>query len=212
MNLEHKAAVVLRRFVVGPLQTNCYLFSDSFSKKGAIIDPGEYTPAITDYINESGIEMCCIINTHGHADHISGNAFFSLPVMIHKDDESFLKDSERNLSSFFDKQVHFAEASRILEDNDTINIGALELKVLHTPGHTPGSISLLSDNILFSGDTLFCEGIGRTDFPYGSFQLEIASIKNKLMVLPDDVKVYPGHGSETTIGHERKNNPYLNSR
>lgn len=174
------------KIVVGQLQTNCYLLVDNNSNTCAIIDPGADYKKIKDYIDRKKLKPLFIINTHGHTDHIMANEQFNLPVYMHKDDAGFL----------------FSPA-RILNDADKIKLGDLVIEVIHTPGHTPGGISLLCSEILFSGDTLFASGVGRTDLPYSSETKLIDSI-NKLFKLPDNIKVYPGHGPETTIGKEKR--------
>jgi len=202
--------MVIKKFVVGPLETNCYIFADEDSKEAALIDPGGSPEAIKDYIKKNGLNLKYIINTHGHGDHIGANSYFSdTDVLIHKSDADFLGDPGLNLSSTFGFSITAPKASRLLSDGDRIKVGKLELEAIHTPGHTPGGICLRYQDTLFSGDTLFFEGVGRTDLPEGSWDQIRDSIKNKLMGLPDNCHVYPGHGPETTIGHERKYNTFL---
>jgi len=178
--------MIIEKIVVGPIETNCYLLACDKTKAAIIIDPGEDAEAIKERIKEKGLKPQFIINTHGHFDHVTANRDFDLPVYIHTEDASSV-----------------APGSNPLKGNDRVELGTLKLKILHTPGHTPGGISILVDKVLFSGDTLFCNGVGRTDFPYGSEENLILSIQDKLFSLPDDVKVYPGHGPETTIGTEK---------
>jgi len=196
-------------FAVGPLSTNCYLVSDSSTDKAILIDPGFFNRKIVNCIKAHNIQVQFIVNTHGHADHIMGNADFGFPVMIHELDEPFLYDSDKNLSFWGLFAVKRVKPVKLLKNGDVIEAGGLKFTVIHTPGHTPGGISLLCGHDLFSGDTLFFEGIGRTDCPGGDHSALIRSITEKLMVLPDDVKVFPGHGPGTTIGHERRANPFL---
>lgn len=205
--------MILKRFVVGALETNCYVFADEDTKEAAVIDPGGGPAVIREYIKKAGLKIKFVINTHGHGDHIGANYFFAqkggVGLLIHEKDADFLTAPELNLSSTFGISIKAPAATRLLKDNDRIEIGKLYLEVLYTPGHTPGSICLRYDDIVFTGDTLFCEGVGRTDLPNSSERAILESIKNKLMTLPDSCKAYPGHGPETTIGHERRHNPFL---
>jgi len=190
-------------FAVGPLATNCYIVRETVSGKGVIIDPGAYDARVGEHIKAAGVDILNIVNTHGHADHIAGNAAFGFPVLIHALDAPCLSDPVRNLSMFSGEDCSPVTAARTLEDGDRIAVGGLELEVIHTPGHTPGGISLRCGDILFSGDTLFFEGAGRTDLPGGEAAELARSIRERLFTLPDHVKVYPGHGPATTIGHEK---------
>jgi len=186
-------------FKVGWLSTNCYIGGCEETKDAVIIDPGlenkkEAIP-ILDHIKKNGYHIKYIINTHGHPDHISGNTIMkeatAAPILIHENHKGK------------------ANADQKLHGGDTIQVGNCKLVVLHTPGHTKSGISLLGNNFVFTGDTLFAGSIGRTDFPGGSFQEIMESIKTKLMPLPDNFKVYPGHESSSTIGNEKKYNPFL---
>lgn len=186
-------------FKVGWLSTNCYIVNSEETKEAIIIDPGfeneiEAQP-IFDYIKINNLKIKHIINTHGHPDHISGNMIMKkatgASILIHENHKGR------------------ANADKKICEGDIINIGNFKLEVLHTPGHTKSGISLLGDKVVFTGDTLFAGSIGRTDFPGGSFQEIMNSIKTKLMILPDDFKVYPGHESFSTIGKEKKYNPFL---
>jgi glyoxylase-like metal-dependent hydrolase (beta-lactamase superfamily II) len=174
-----------------------------------LIDPGDHDPGIVKYIRDNKIEVCYSLNTHGHADHIFACAEFGYPVLIHELDESYLGDTEKNLSGWLNESVKPIKAERLLRDGDILAVGGLKFEIIHTPGHTPGSVSIKLRNTLFSGDTLFLGGIGRTDIPGGDHEALMRSIKEKLMALPDNTKVLPGHGPGTTIGYERKNNPFL---
>lgn len=203
--LEGNNMLGIRKYVVGKLFTNCYLVYDIAAKKGVLIDPGAYVPAIDKFIKGKGIDVLWIINTHGHADHIAGNSAFGFPVLIHELDSGALSDSSKNLSFLSGETVPTSRAAKFLKDKDSISLGKVKLDVIHTPGHTPGSISLIFEDSLFSGDTLFYEGVGRTDLPGGSYRDLVDSITKKLFILPETVKVFPGHGQDTAIGHERCN-------
>lgn len=191
------------RFPIGPLETNCYLVYDTSAMEGAIIDPGWHDEDMLKAVADTGVEVKYVINTHGHADHIAGNGDFAVPVLIHRLDEECLTDPVKNLSYFSGISFTGSEAGRTIEDGEMIRVGDLELEVLHTPGHTPGGISLKCALGVFSGDTLFFEGIGRTDLAGGDLAAILESIEKKLMCLPDHIAVFPGHGRETTIGEAR---------
>lgn len=200
---------VLHGLAVGEMEANCYIFGSGKTKEVAIIDPGAEYEKIKQLLDVEGLIPKFIINTHGHIDHIGANHKFDLPVYIHKNDADFLTNPLKSLSAFYGNFKKSTKASRQLEDNDEIEISDISLKVLHTPGHTPGGISLHHNGLVFTGDTLFEGGIGRTDLPYGSSEQLISSIKDKLLSLDESVVVLPGHGEKTTIGEEKKSNPWL---
>jgi glyoxylase-like metal-dependent hydrolase (beta-lactamase superfamily II) len=192
-------------------QTNTWLLWDNESGDAILIDPAAPDRALAAKLEQ--LKVHAIVNTHGHADHIGGNSYFKnickCPVMIHAADALMLTSSKKNLSAYMDSPIEAPAADRILNDGDTIAMGNHQIKVIHTPGHTPGSICLLVQKYLISGDTLFEQSIGRTDFPGGSHSAIIASILDKLFILPDDTIVYPGHGPRTSIGLEKTNNPFV---
>ena len=198
---------------VGNLGTNCYIAYSENTKNAVVIDPGGGIDRIAAALNREGLKVEAIINTHGHADHVLGNVrlkeLTGAPLWIHKDDADMLGSGSRNLSAFIGASTSCGTADRLLKDGEVLQIGDFTLKVLHTPGHTQGGISLLAEQDVFVGDTLFAESIGRTDFPGGSYSQLIDSIKTKLMVLDDETRVYPGHGPATTIGWERRQNPFI---
>jgi len=198
---------------VGAVACNCYLVGCEETKKAIIIDPGAAGPTIINMIKSSGYTVETIVNTHGHVDHIGANnevkKHTGARLLIHKLDAKMLTSSAANFSMFMGKPVTSAAADELLEEGSIVKAGNLELKVLHTPGHTPGGICLVADQVIFSGDTLFYGSIGRTDFPGGSYETLIKSIKDKLLAYPDETVVYPGHGPATSIAFERQYNPFL---
>ncbi|MGE5483935.1 MAG: MBL fold metallo-hydrolase [Ignavibacteriales bacterium] len=198
---------------VGPLQANCIIVGCEKTKKAAVIDPGGEGERILQTVRGLGLEVAAIINTHGHADHIGANnrvkRATQAPIMIGEKDAGMLTSSAKNLSLLGGVAITTDAADRLLRDGDTIEVGEVVLRVLETPGHTPGGISLAGEGVVFTGDTLFAGSVGRTDFPGGSFDDLITSIRDKLLPLGDDFEVYPGHGPSTTIGEERVANPFL---
>ena len=202
--------MILRNLVVGPFGSNCYIVGSESDRVGIIIDPGADTKHILKEVKELGLDIRYIVLTHGHMDHIGAvkgvKEATGAEVAVHADDARFLR--RLSLSTLYNHSFP-ASPDRLLGDGDSIDAGDLHFTVLHTPGHSPGGICLLGHGVLFSGDTLFNYGIGRTDFPGGSHSQLINNIRTRLMTLPDDTLVYPGHGSETTIGTERRGNPFL---
>lgn len=176
--------------------------------EGVLIDPAVYDDSIVLFIKKHKIAVNFIINTHGHFDHIGGNKYFGYPILIHEDDKQCLNDPLRNLGFAEGGDSVEPNIKRLLKDKDEIKIKNISFKVIHTPGHTPGSICLECGKIIFTGDTLFNEGVGRTDIPYADDNDLKKSLK-KLMVYSDDAVCYPGHGPSTTIGHERRCNPFI---
>ncbi|MGD0352467.1 MAG: MBL fold metallo-hydrolase [Dehalococcoidia bacterium] len=207
--------MILKTLVVGPFASNCYIVGSESSKHGIIIDPGAEAKLILSTVNDLGMTVSLILVTHTHIDHIGALA----PVKEGTGAKFAIHEAEataglgmfsRMLSSMSGGSFNQPpKPDRLLKDGDTIDIDDLSFTVLHTPGHSPGGISLYGHGILFSGDTLFNCGIGRTDFPGCSYEQIMDSIKNKLMTLPDETIVYPGHGPATTIGKEKRGNPFL---
>lgn len=201
--------MLIEKLVVGLMESNCYIVGDASTKEVFIIDPGGDYNKIKAFLDKDELKPQAIINTHGHGDHIGSNDEFDLPIWIHRLDAGFLQDPSKNLSGAFGVFLKTRKAEKLLEDQDILRIGNFTLKVIHTPGHTPGSICLEGEAIVFTGDTLFNSGIGRTDFAYGSEEDIIDSIKQRLFTLDDKYIVYPGHGPDSTIGNEKLNNPFV---
>ncbi len=210
--------MIVRTLMVGPLQTGCYLVLDGETGPGAIVDPGGDADRILDAAE--GIEIRYVINTHGHFDHIAANAEVmralserqQVPPELVAHEKALPLLAEDGGAALFGFHVPSSpEPDRLVGEGDELVLGTSCLSVMHTPGHSPGSISLYcaDEGLIFVGDVLFQRGVGRTDLPGGSWMTLIESIKDKLFALPDDTVVYPGHGPSTTIGAERRGNPFL---
>ena len=207
----------IQTFVLGDYQTNSYCLTVGESAKDClIIDTGLRSEPLIDFLKANDFNPVAVVFTHGHIDHIDGIALLranwpDIKVAIHKDDAAMFEDARLNLSAFSGLPLRASPAEIVIEDEGTIAFAGMEFDILHTPGHTPGSISLYSESkgVVFVGDALFAGSIGRTDFPGGDSDRLIASIKTKLLTLPEDTKVYTGHGPVTTIGMEKKRNPFL---
>jgi len=206
----------IKALTVGPLYTNCYIISCERTGEAIIIDPGfeeHEAHTVLNEVERSGLNLVYVVNTHGHFDHIIGNRFLreemNLPIMIHAGDAPLLTNPEMNLSLSLGLNVTSPPADILLSDGDIIRVGMETLKVIYTPGHRCGSVSMLGDGFVFTGDTLFAGSVGRTDLPGSSDTDLIRSIRDRLMSLPDDTIIYPGHGPSSTIGRERRGNPFL---
>ena len=198
---------------VGLIGTNCYLVINEEQKTGVVIDPGGDADQILGKINQKGITIEAIFLTHGHSDHIMAvdevREATGAKVYISEADADMLTKASSNLSVYMGAGKEFKEADEFLVDGEIITAAGLKFQVVATPGHTKGGICLLCGDTVFCGDTIFSESIGRTDLPGGSYSQILHSIKTKIMVLPDEMKLLPGHGPATTIGWERRRNPFL---
>ncbi|MCC6502801.1 MAG: MBL fold metallo-hydrolase [Deltaproteobacteria bacterium] len=200
---------------VGALEVNCYIVWDRATLDGVIIDPGADAGEIEAAVKENGVKVRCVLNTHGHFDHVGANkamkAAFKVPVAIHPDDAPLMADAHEHGIFFGVETPKQAAPDILLEDGQSMEFGPLKFKVIHTPGHTRGGVCLYLEGAkaLFTGDTLFAGSVGRTDFEGGSMDELMSSISRKLLSLDDKVMVLPGHGPSSTIGEERMTNPYL---
>lgn len=203
----------LKLFYTGPMQVNTYLCVEEETKKGFIVDPGGPSKALDNYIESHDYKIEYIVLTHGHGDHICGVPYykkrFECPIVGSPKDNYLFDDAGENMSTqFMGYPIEFTPDVEVA-DGDVLKVGGMELQIMETPGHSLGGICILVGNVLFSGDTLFADSIGRTDFRGGSFKELKNSVHTKLFVLPDDTFVLPGHMGQTNIGHEKKFNPFL---
>lgn len=204
--------MTLRTLCLGELDTNCHIVWDE-SRAAMIVDPADEADKILSVIDAEGLNVVAVVLTHAHFDHMLAAeavcAATGAPLYVGSGDEAALSDPIRNLSGVFEMCPPISmKADKILHEGDTIAVGEMSFTVMETPGHTPGCICLLCDDVLFSGDTLFCDSIGRVDFPGGDIPAMVTSLR-RLASLPQDTQVYSGHGPMTTIGREIARNPYL---
>lgn len=209
--------MIIKTFPMGLIGTNAYLLIDEDTKDAIVIDLGGDFEIIKDEIEKHGANLKYILNTHGHFDHILGERdaqdIDDVPVYVHEEDKYLVENLPKQLERFgFVVNAQAPKNIKTFSENDTLKLGDKDIKILHTPGHTPGSCCFLIGNSLFSGDTLFYTSVGRTDFEGGSFEKLKNSIVNKLFLLEDSIDVYPGHDSKTTIGYEKKYNCYFGSK
>lgn len=199
--------------VVGALETNCYLVYCEETRDCAVIDPGADPEKIIAAVADLELKPVVVLNTHGHVDHIGANSeivdHYGAPLAMHAADTGMLQVSDYIELSLLLGARNSPPPDRLLADGDEVFFGRTSLRVLHTPGHTPGSIGFLHGGYLFSGDTLFCGGVGRTDLPGGSWKDLERSIRERILTLPGETVVLPGHGPWTTVAQERESNPSL---
>lgn len=209
------AKIKVNKYQVGPVCTNCYFAVNTETKETLIIDPGAAGAYLIEEIEKEDLKPAAVLLTHGHFDHASAAAevaeHFGIQIYAHEKEKETLENPNLNLCSMIGEQGTVYHADCYVKDGEMLDLAGFSIRVLHTPGHTVGGVCyyFLKENVLFSGDSLFCESIGRTDFPKGSMSDLIRSVREKLLVLPEYIRVYPGHDEETTIEHEQVYNPYF---
>ena len=198
---------------VGPLENNTYLVVDPASREAVLVDPSIGSEGLTDEIRRRNLRLKAVLNTHGHFDHAYNNALFTeqfgCPLMLHEGDLPILRDMVRHALLFGFSVQPSPEPTAFLRDGLEIPVGKSKLRVLHTPGHSPGGVCLAGDGFVLVGDTLFAQSIGRTDLPGGDYDALIQSIRSALYALPDATEVFPGHGPSTLVGFEKRHNPFV---
>lgn len=207
--------MMVRKFLAGPIGTNCYLVENELTKEAVIVDPASFPERLKECVEQEKLRVVAVLLTHAHFDHIMGideviRNLGEMPVYVHQEDVRMLEDPQANLSLDYGMSYSYRGGTAI-RDGQVLNLAGYDFRVIHTPGHTPGGVCYYveSEEVLLSGDTLFQESVGRTDFPGGSASELIRSIKEKLFVLPENTQVYPGHMGTTTIWREKGHNPFV---
>lgn len=207
--------MIIHRVVVGALEVNCYIVENMQNSQAVVVDPGSDIEKILKFIEEHDLTLKAILLTHGHFDHIGAvtelHEKTGAPVYIHEKDVPYLTDADLNLSRPFTREVSTAPYHYTIKEGDALEIAKMQFDVIHTPGHTPGGVCYKMGSALFTGDTLFKASMGRTDFPGGSAQELYQSLTQKLKNLDEEIRVYPGHGPESTIEYEKNHNPYMSN-
>jgi hydroxyacylglutathione hydrolase len=207
--------MIQKALMVGLLEVNCYILGDEATREAVVIDPGGDEAEILDTLDHNNLQLKLIIDTHGHFDHVDANQPLKdatgAKIAIHEADAQMLDKPSAEAMFFTGNRLRLSQPDILLKEGDILTFGQYRLRVLHTPGHTPGGISLVLENhtYVYVGDLLFAGSIGRTDFPGGSFEALINAVKTKIFPLGDNYSVYPGHGPVTTVGQERKYNPFF---
>lgn len=205
--------MLIRAFVTGPLETNAYLVADRAVGEALVIDPGGDPEQILAFLAKERLHLRHIVNTHGHFDHISGNRALKsatgATLLIHEADAPMLGEAASHARFFMLRAENSPRADVYLSDREELRVGTVPLRVLHTPGHSPGGVTLVAQGVAFCGDLVFYGSVGRTDLPGGSEKVLLDSIRRHILTLPDDTVLYPGHGPETTVGLEKRHNPFF---
>jgi len=205
--------MIVECITVGPLMENAYLLGDKKTKESAIIDPGDEAKKIIGTLEKHSLKCKYILLTHAHVDHVAGvkelAAVTGADVLMHKADSLLLKAAPIQAVAFGIRPFIAPRIAKYIEDGEIIQVGNISVRVIHTPGHSPGSVCFLAENVIFAGDTLFQSSIGRTDIPGGDYEALIEGVRKKIFTLPDDTEVLPGHGPATSVGFEKENNPFF---
>ena len=205
--------MLIKTFVIGPMESNAYVLADEATRRAAVIDPGIESERLLEVLEADGLRLDLVLNTHGHFDHVFCDGYFTSKtgarLFIHEADVPLLRQLPEVARHYGFSVADPPHPDGFLRDGDVIPVGETAIRVYHTPGHSPGGVCLGAGDVLFSGDTLLAGSIGRTDIPGGSSEELVASIRAKLLPLPDATLVYTGHGPQTSIGDERQYNPFL---
>ncbi len=206
--------MILETVVVGPLSENCYVVGCEQTNSGAIIDPGDNAAEIVRIVEKLMLDIKYILLTHGHIDHLAVlpelKIKFDARFLVHQNDVFLVEHASTQAAMFGLPDPGTPKPDQFLAEGDSVALGKLDIKILHTPGHSPGSLTFFVEDKLFVGDLIFCGSIGRTDLPGGNYEQLIQSVKNKIFPLPDTTAIFPGHGPATSVGIEKRHNPFFN--
>ena len=201
--------MIFKKFIEPPIENNNYLLIDEESKEAALIDCSAVEPGVKDLLNESGAKLKYILLTHGHFDHVAGIRPTDAKIVMNEKDFGILNQANVYLPMFGIPDITIPKIDIYVNDGDVLTLGNKNIKVIHTPGHTQGGVCYLIDNMLFSGDTIFRESVGRCDLEGGDFVQIVDSIKTKIFTLPENITIYPGHGKPTDVKWEKANNQFM---